>query len=392
MKPWPLPQGRTLAVIAVMVPLLALFVYVALRSGPLAPVSVTAVRVAPQVLTPGLFGIGVVDARYVYRIGPTSAGRLKRLDVHVGDAVRAGQAFGEMDAVDLDDRLRAQSAMVKRAQAVLNEAQSRHAYARMQAQRYDRLFATRSSSEEQAQAKQQELLVAEAALSVAREDLSRARSELDALTTQRGNLRLVAPVDGVVSVRAADPGTTLVSGQAAVEVIDPKSLWVNARFDQSSAVGLSAGLPARIVLRSRSGGGGSSVGGKALAGRVLRLEPRADAVTEEILAKVVFDAVPEPLPPVGELAEVSLDLQALAPAIVIPHAAVRRHEDQLGVWVIVDGEARFMPVKLGRGDLEGRVQVLQGLKQGDQIVLYSDKPLAANRAVKVLARMPGVHE
>jgi multidrug resistance efflux pump len=44
------------------------------------------------------------------------------------------------------------------------------------------------------------------------------------LVTQRGNLRLIAPADGLVSSRDADPGTTVVAGQAVVEVIDPESL------------------------------------------------------------------------------------------------------------------------------------------------------------------------
>jgi multidrug resistance efflux pump len=42
-------------------------------------------------------------------------------------------------------------------------------------------------------------------------------------------------------VRDADPGTTIVAGQAVVEVIDPKSLWINVRFDQISASGLAGG-------------------------------------------------------------------------------------------------------------------------------------------------------
>jgi hypothetical protein len=60
-------------------------------------------------------------------------------------------------------------------------------------------------------------------------------------SSRSGNLRLIAPVDGVVAVRDADPGTTIVAGQAVVEVIDPKSLWINVRFDQISASGLAGG-------------------------------------------------------------------------------------------------------------------------------------------------------
>ncbi|KIL02655.1 hemolysin secretion protein D [Stutzerimonas stutzeri] len=381
MKKLPL-QGRTLALLAVIIPLLVLFIYVGLRSGPLAPVAVTVASVESRAITPALFGIGTVEARYTYKIGPTFAGRVKRLEVHVGDQVKAGQVLGEMEPVDLDDRVRSQESAFKRAEAALREAEARQAYAQTQARRYEQLFAVRSTSEEIVTTKRQELQIADAALSAAREDIVRARSDREGLVAQRSNLRLIAPVDGVVAVRDADPGTTIVAGQAVVEVIDPKSLWINARFDQISASGLAGGLPTLIVLRSR--------GGQTLKGRVLRVEPKADAVTEEMLAKVTFDNKPEPLPPVGELAEVTVDLPALPAAPLIPNAAVQREGDKVGVWQIVDGDLHFSPVKLGASDLNGYVQVREGLKNGDQIVTYSEKALTARSRIHVVDHIPGV--
>lgn len=381
MKQFLSSHGRTLALVGVLVPLLALFVYVALRSGPLAPVSVTVEAVEAKSITPALFGIGTVEARYTNKIGPTFAGRLKRLDVHVGDQVKAGQVLGEMEPIDLDDRIRSQEAALKRVEAVLRETEVRQAYAQTQARRYEQLLAVRSTSEEIAAAKHQELQIADAALSAAREDLVRLRADRAAVVTQRGNLRLVAPVDGLVAARDADPGTTIVAGQAVVEVIDPKSLWINVRFDQVSATGLAAGLPARIVLRSRAG--------QFLSGRVLRVEPRADAVTEETLAKVVFDTQPDALPPLGELAEVTVALPALAAVPVIPNAAIQRVDGKLGVWQIVDGDSRFTSVKLGAGDLDGHMQVREGLKTGDKVVLFSEKALTARSRIHVVEHIPG---
>lgn len=381
MKKLPL-QGRTLALLAVIIPLLVLFIYVGLRSGPLAPVAVTVASVESRAITPALFGIGTVEARYTYKIGPTFAGRVKRLEVHVGDQVKAGQVLGEMEPVDLDDRVRSQESAFKRAEAALREAEARQAYAQTQARRYEQLFAVRSTSEEIVTTKRQELQIADAALSAAREDIVRARSDREGLVAQRSNLRLIAPVDGVVAVRDADPGTTIVAGQAVVEVIDPKSLWINARFDQISASGLAGGLPTLIVLRSR--------GGQTLKGRVLRVEPKADAVTEETLAKVTFDNKPEPLPPVGELAEVTVDLPALPAAPLIPNAAVQREGDKVGVWQIVDGDLHFSQVKLGTSDLNGYVQVREGLKNGDQVVTYSEKALTARSRIHVVDHIPGV--
>ena len=375
-------QRRTLALVAVIVPLLALFIYVGLRSGPLAPVAVTVSSVESRAVTPALFGIGTVEARYTYKIGPTFAGRVQRLDAQVGDLVKAGQVLGEMEPVDLDDRVRSQESAFKRAQAALRESEARQVYAQTQARRYDQLFALRASSEEAAATKRQELQIADAALSAAREDIARTRADREGLVAQKRNLRLITPVDGVVVVRDADPGTTIVAGQAVVEVIDPKSVWINVRFDQVSASGLAGGLPARIVLRSRSG--------QTLSGRVLRVEPKADVVTEELLAKVVFDAMPQALPPIGELAEVTVDLPALPAAPTLANAAVQRQGEQVGVWQIVGGDLRFTPVKLGAFDLEGYVQVREGLKNGDQVVAYSEKALTARSRIHVVDRIAGV--
>ncbi len=374
-------QGRTLALLAVIIPLLALFIYAGLRSGPLAPVAVTVATVESRAITPALFGIGTVEARYTYRIGPTFAGRIQHLDVHVGDKVQAGQILGEMDPVDLDDRVRSQESAYRRAQAALREAQARQAWAQTQARRYQQLFAVRSTSEEILATKRQELQITEAALAAAREDSIRARSDHQGLVAQRADLRLIAPVDGLVAVRDADPGTTLVAGQAVIEIIDPTSLWVNVRFDQMSALGLAGGLPARIVLRSR--------GGRMLEGHVLRVEPKADSVTEEMLAKVTFDQQPEPLPPVSELAEVTVVLPALAVAPLIPNAAVRHQGNRAGVWHIVGGDLRFSAVRLGVSDLEGYVQVREGLRDGDQIVVYSEKALTARSRIHVVDHIAG---
>lgn len=383
MKRLPL-QSRTLALLAVIVPLLVLFIYVALRSGPLAPVAVTVETIETKSITPALFGIGSVEARYTYKIGPTVAGRVQRLDVHVGDQVKAGQVLGEMDPVDLDDRIRSQESTFKRAEAAVREAKARQVYAQTQARRYQQLFVVRSTSEEIVTTKQQELQIAEAVLSAAHEDVARTRSDWGALVAQRSNLQLITPVNGVVTMRDTDPGTTIVTGQTVVEVIDPKSLWINVRFDQISASGLAAGLPARIVLRSRNG--------QTLNGRVLRVEPKADAVTEEMLAKVIFDTQLESLPPVGELAEVTVDLPSLPAAPVIPNAALHRENDQMGVWQVMNGDLLFKRVKLGASDLDGLIQVNEGLKNGDQVVVYSEKALTTRSRIHVAEHIPGVSQ
>lgn len=377
----PVISRRTLMLVAAIVPLVLLFAWVAMRSGPLAPVEVTTISVAKRSIAPALYGIGTVQARYSYKIGPTYAGRLQRLDVHVGDAVKAGQVLGAMAPVDLDDRIGAQQAAIASAQAALLQAQARQRYAQAQAQRYGQLAQQQLVSVETASARRQELDVANAGLAAARDDIRRLQAERDAVQAQRGNLALVAPVDGLVVARNADPGTTLVAGQAVVEVIDPSSLWIDARFDQIAAGGLAAGLSADITLRSGPDG--------AHAGTVLRTEPVADAVTEETRAKIVFASLPKPLPPLGELAEVTVRLPAQAAMPAIPNATIRTVGGQRGVWKLVNGELEFAPLALGRSDLDGNVQVRKGLAGGEQVVLYSEKALTANSRIHVVERIRG---
>lgn len=387
---------RVLALLAVVVPLLALLIYVALRSGPLAAIPVTVTTAESRSIAPALFGIGTVEARFTYRIGPTVAGRIKRVEVQVGDRVQAGQLLGEMDPVDLDDRIAAQDAALKRsgsvvlaAEALVREAFARKSYAENQASRYEQLLKVRAVSEEAVEGKLQERQVtvasfatARANLDAARQESARIRAERGGLIQQRANLRLIAPVRGLVAARNVDPGTTVVAGQSVVEVIDPASLWINVRFDQLRVSGLRAGLPVQIVLRSQEG--------IRFAGRVLRLEPMADAVTEETLAKVIFDALPKRLPPVGELAEVTVAMSALPETPVLPNASVQRVAGRLGVWLIEEDKLRFAPIKVGATDLDGRVQILEGIKAGERVVAYSQRALGPRSHIDVVDQIPGV--
>ena len=388
-------QVRTVAMIVVLAPLLVLFVYVALRSGPLAPTPVTVETVENRSIRPAMFGIGTVEARHAYRIGPTFAGRVAHVSADVGDRVSAGDVLGEMDPVDLEERVAALEAALRRAEAQVAvaeaqaaDAMARQVYAESQARRYEQLAAADAASAELLDAKRQERAVAESSLAGARanrdavrHEQTRLRSERDGLLKQRADLRLVAPVAGLVVSRLAEPGTTVVAGQPVIEMVDPESLWVDARFDQLSAAGLRDGLPSRIALRSQ--------GGEGLAGRVVRVEPLADSVTEEILAKVAFDAVPARLPSLGELAEVTVELPALPAGPSLPNAAIRRLEGQVGVWRVVQGGLRFTPVVLGTADLDGHVQVREGLAAGDPVVVYSARALSHRSRIAVVDRIPG---
>jgi RND family efflux transporter MFP subunit len=389
-------HGKTLLLSGFLLSLLVVFVYVIMRSGPLAPTTVTLARVELREISPELFGIGIVAADSVHKIGPTAAGRIKDLAVQTGDTVTRGQVLGAMDPVDLDDKIDAQNATINRAQAAvlaveanIREVAARKTFAKIQAERYEQLLTAQSVSKESVEIKRQDYQIAEASLAsavanleVAHQDVRRLQAERDGLARQRDNLRLVAPIDGLITRRDADPGTTVVPGQTVIEVVEPGSIQINVRFDQQRAMGLKAGLRAHIVLRS--------LADTTLIGRVERIEPLADAVTEEILAKVRFELLPQPLPPIGELAEVTVypELRKAMPAV--RNACLQRVDGRLGVWVVTSGNHLiFTPVKTGATDLDGWVQILAGLDGGERVVAYSQKPLHPQSRIKIAAPKEG---
>lgn len=376
------------------VALLAGFALVVLRSGPLAPIRVTVADVVEADLAPTLFGIGTVEARRSYQIGPTVAGRVLNVAVDVGDPVKAGQLLAEMDPIDLDQRVGASSAAAERASSAIlaaeaqwQDARTRRELAAANAKRYielgEKAFVSASVVEGKLQEEKSaaaQLSAAEASLTGARQDRDRLRAEHAGLLQQRAKIRLLAPADGVITARDAEPGSTLVAGQSAIRMAVPDSLWIKLRLDQGRSSGLRAGLPASVVLRSQPG--------VVWPGKVARVELIADSVAEERTAQVAFDALPEGIA-IGEMAEVSLQLPVVRKARAVPGAAIRRQGDAVGVWQLKDGALRFTPVAIGEGGGDGKVQVRDGLVAGDSVVVHSERDLAADSRIKVVSSLAG---
>jgi HlyD family secretion protein len=383
--------GRRAVLGAVALAVLGGIAFVMVRSGPLAPVQVTVAEVRQGSVQPAVMGIGTVEARRSWMVGPTTAGRVLRVVVDVGDTVAPGQLLAEMDPVDLDQRLAALDASLARARSAQAAAQAQvvDATARQQLsagnlRRNEDLARQQFISPGALEGRQQELASASAALQSAQanaagagQDLQRLVAERAALAQQRANVRLVAPAAGVVATREAEPGTTVVAGQAVLRLVDPASLWVKTRIDQGRAAGLAAGQAAQVVLRSQPG--------QAHAATVARLELLADAVTEERLAQVAFTAPPLGVS-VGELAEVTVQLPAAPRGLVLPNAAVQRLAGQVGVWKLgAEGQPAWVPVKPGAAGLDGAVRVEgEGLAEGDRVVQHSQKPVQAGMRLKVV--------
>lgn len=370
--------------------LLAGSAWVFVRSGPLAPTRVTVALVKEGSFEPALFGIGSVEARRNWLIGPTVAGRVSRVNVDVGERVKAGQWLAQMDPVDIEHRLASLDASIERAKsaqltalAQQADATARRELAASSMRRNQDLADKNFISSGALEARVQEKASADAALEAARasaagaaQDLVRIRADRAALMQQKANVRLLAPADAVVVAREAEVGSTVLAGQAVLRLLDPGSLWIKLRIDQGRSAGLVSGLKASIVLRSQAQ--------QVLSGKIVRLELLSDSVTEERVALVTFDQLPQAVS-VGEMAEVTLHLPPTSPSLLVAGASIQRQGSSTGVWRLESGKPVFVPVRLGASSLDGQVQVLGGLKAGDEIVVYSQKALSQGSRVQVVA-------
>ena len=383
------PSRRTLAISAVIAAALGGLAWVIASQGPLAPIKVTVAQAKETTLALSVFGIGNVEARRSYNIGPSATGRVTKVLVDQGDKVTVGQLLAEMDPIDQEERMQASQAAadraahnVKSAEASVAEAVSRAQIAKVSADRYAELRNKNFISQEAADAKRHEANAAQAAragaesaLAAARDELRRAVADRTGTGKVRAQLRLHSPIDGVVVSRLAEPGSTLVAGETLLQVVDPASLWVRARFDQGRSGGLAVGLPAEVVLRSLSG--------QILHGKVERVDLVGDAVAEERIANIGFVTIPSGLT-IGELAEVNIRRPLVEKTLAIPAAAVKRVGKEAGVWLLQDGSITFRPITIGAVTLEGLVQVASGLKAGESVIVHSSQPLSQNMRVKVV--------
>ena len=348
-------------------------------------------------VAPALFGIGTVEARRSYLIGPTAAGRVRA-------SWPSTSAIGSRPAScwprwirststsawrRWTRRSRAPAAPSRRRDAQRQDARAKRELAAINARRYVDLGEKNFISASAVEAKLQEqtsadagVSAAEANLAAAPQDRQRLAAERAGLRQQRANVRLLAPADGVVISRDAEPGSTVVAGQAVLRLIDPSSLWVKVRLGPGP---LGRAWPPACRRRSCC----ARIRAQPLAGTVARVEAVSDSVTEERLAQVAFDQAPGR--GVGRrTGRGDASAARHASAVLVPNAShPAAQATRSGVWLARRRCLRFVPVRLGQTSLDGQVQVLEGLKAGDAggacTARRSSAPTAASRWSSALA-------
>lgn len=349
-----------------------------------------AVDVPVAVATPGaiaarVVGPGTVQARIPVTLGARVSATVVQVHADVGDAVRQGQLLVSLDDRDLSARrgvVAAQQEALMRntegARAALAKAQADLELARSKQRRDAELLAQGFVSQAALDASSSGLEGAAASVDAARATLAARAADARSLSQEAryadavlSYARLVAPMDGVVIQRLVEIGDTVVPGTMLLKIVDPRTLWVATRVDESVVGRVHAGQAASIRLRS----------GEVLPGKVARIARQSDAATRELDVHVAFDAVPQRFA-IDQEAEVTIDV-GKDRGILVPLTALTRDKAGRQGVLIVDGgidasRTRFQPVEAAGADAR-QVLVRQGLAGGETVIAVASGMTAGQR-------------
>jgi HlyD family secretion protein len=311
-----------------------------------------------------------VQSRVPVTVSTKITGIVEQLHADQGDVVKQGQLLAELDAQELTSRVKASRAALRkfnrdlnRARATVTKTEATLALARSNYRRDLEVFKNGVISEAVMDATRAALEVAEsehaeanASLAALKSARNQAAAEVSVAEATLSYTRIGAPMGGLITVRTAEVGDTVLPGTPIFQMVDLTTIWVAAWIDETQIAHLQEGQNASITLRS----------GRAFEGEVVRLNRQADTVTRELEVNVQFKTLPDPLV-IGEEAEVNI-ISDKEKALLVPLSSIFLWQGKTGVLTVTQSRATFQPVSLGVQD--GRnAAVTSGVQEGDPVVL-----------------------
>lgn len=328
-------------------------------------------------------GPGTLQARTSVAIASRVNATVVDVQVDVGHSVRKGQLLVTLDDRESSARLAAvkgqQTAVarnIESARATLAKAQAELELTRSRQRRDAELQKQGFVSQAVVDGSTAALLSAQAGIDAAKAGLAAREAEATTVAQEARAadvsltyMRLLAPIDGMVIQRQAEPGSTVLTGSPILKLVDPATLWVAMRVDESVLGQIRVGQPAQIRLRS----------GEALGGQVARIARQSDTATRELEVHVALDKAPQQFA-VDQEADVSITTGEQTGIVVPLTALTKDRSGQPGVLVVEDGRARFRTVTTGGAD-DQRMLVTAGLTEGETVV-GNAAGIRANQSVR----------
>jgi len=268
--------------------------------------------------------------------------RIEQINSRAGNLVKKGDLLIQLEQSDLQSQ-------VLQAQQNVNAMQARDKEALQNLNRAIELFKTKLVSAFELDKNRANYQTINAELTAAKQALSLAKTTLSYAT-------LIAPINGRIIDRFAEPGDTAQPGVKLLTLYNPLSLRVEAHVREQLALTLTHGQNIEVELPSVN---------KTILGEIEEIVPAANIGSRSFLIKVRITYHEDLLPgmyarmliPAGEKTTLTIPTNKVA------------HVGQLDfVWLNLDGEIQRRFVRLGKKEKNGRITVISGLMAGDEII------------------------
>ena len=331
-------------------------------------VQVDAVRVEPLDQTRPVLGRIVTkrQGQVAARVG----GLVARVEIDVGDRVVRGTVLVELDAEPVQYDVDLANAEYLSAEADRATAKAEIELLENELVRINRLKQSAAFSKAQLEDKLRQITVAKSRLGAATARLGQYRAKQQASRRNLEDMVIKAPYDGVVIRRLVSPGAYVRPGDPVAALIDDGALEIEADVPVEQLQGLMPGTEVGVTIAGKH----HTATVRAVVPeenpltrtRAVRLTPafEAEALTLAVAQSVTLDI---PIGITRDVATVSKD-----GVIQRPNGAI--------VFLVRDAAAAPQPVRLGAA-VDGRFEVLDGLGEGDLVVVRGNERLRPGQLV-----------
>ncbi len=310
--------------------------------------------------------VGSIDAFESVQVTARVAGAVEHVRFREGDVVKAGAGLVEIEPGRYTLALRSAEASLARALAAKADA--------------ERGFARREKMSKEGVASVEEMETFRAKLETARADESAARASVALAQLNLHDAYVTSPVQGTVQTRTVQTGQYVMPGSVLATLVRRDPLLVRFKIAEHESQGVAVGSEARFHVRGST---------EAKTAVIKHIAAKADDNTRmlDVIAEVEKD---EPALRPGAFAQVEVP-NGGARAAVVPQTAVRPSDRGFLAYVVEDGKAVERILQTGRRTSDGFIEVLAGLKEGEQVVVRGAEALSAGANVKVSAAPSSPH-
>lgn len=312
-----------------------------------------------------------------------ASGYIETREVDIGDKVKKGQLLAKIAVPELDDQILQAQATLGQLKAALQQAQANLDLAKVTWQRDKPLVDQGWITKQQGTIDVQSLKAQEAAVGVAQANVNAQQDELRVLDQQQAYQQVVAPFDGVITQRNVDIGSLVqadtTNSTFLFAIMQGDVIRAQVFVPQDQAFGLTPGVKAVLQV--------PEIPGRTFPGTVTRIADALAPGTRTLLTEIDIPNPDGVLTP-GTYCTVELQIPRKTPSFSVSADAIIFNADGLQVAVVEDGVAHIRKISVAR-DLGTEVEVRDGVKQGDLVILNPPVELAEGSKVQISSAAVG---